>query len=1417
MATEAPGRSNGNGRWGAPLGAGPAGQQGPLAGGLPAHLVNPPVRLAPGVFPLPSVPPVGSVPKIDALPSNAQYTSEASKMGDTLGYGNSGVEFCFDTRDLQSGARELINRVQQEEGCLYSDDTIFSDMTRHTLDLILERYGSNAPVDVIVNALICVYTTYQQDPLWRSRGHGQTMEMSLSQLQDRLAQGQPPIRQGQYNPREGGCGAAMRTMAIGERFYRKEDEKRLIEIALKSSYATHTHPMGFLGGLASALFTAFAYRDLPIHSWIPELLAITNKPNGEAYKIAVGTIRDSLSEPNKVAFDQAWDDFNLVYDSYYRFRFNKGSGIQVSDLQNEHQFARQMLADTPEMRDQFWTQFAFISGGNYSHLREGGQLRRDLTIGRPGHVWPGSSGHDAALISYDSLLLSMHAFCQRSEDIQQHEFGPDLAEMMLTPSGYQTLVMIGDPATQQTLFEDLVRRACLFGGDSDSTGAIAFYVQAAMIGEYAVPAQCRPRYPEPSFFNADQIKGTVLSLCAPEIRPNLPPSLIEQARQLTGLFARVTQTLAGPVEVQQPTGRVALVNAVERDPTILNDVEKLLRDGFKRHLDASQTINNQLGRIACSSVLCAPRTDGLVIRFSGANSPAKEIFYRNIKNSLQSCGLRSEQCFQTSVITDQEEIIVPHDKAIEFLTSFAGLTEGEKSTVRASYSRSLAVTYRPVTLKSTSDGFFRPATSIAASLMSLTSRGKTVLNDCGYPNNQFITPEKNNFFPFLEMKPEGLLIRIPSEGDKGVEIRAVLEKTFGLTFTDVPPPQNVPPGDSRREYRTGCVVPRCAMLSFLKILGFEQGQPDSPSCITHLMELDQYHFYDVDMVGGGANARISNPVSVISKALEILMPNPNDVKVTAVLHPTSEQLNIKFSSPTDRFVTSLISYINLNANPPIIERKGTDFTVKKEAISSLLKRLEFKNIPEWEAQLLDLNPGKGYQPLHGISQAKEARVYNSVGRSLLMFASPEIKAQLLRFTAVENPEYELPLPFVSKTPTGDLSILLPADLIEVQVNGLFFRKYLETVFNLPGAFCRVERYGRAYNYEITVPSTRVRSFLERDLLLRELPEEATQSRKSGRRTFYHEFDFDVSPMTWAEERKPGEISRKPAALALRNLPLSFDGVDLNSITQDKMKNIATSLLRQHPEAEAILDVLDRIYNLSSPRTNAILSYMHDLLRLVMHTLQKPEISPDRKRSILEEIRASCDPRQTCNPGILMKLQFEYLRLANPQGADIVRSSLLTEVGTFKNGIIAEMANESVQRNELHPGYHVHAVAAANFYWTEYGLSPEEARHDTYISSEPVRRWAMANKRRFAEIYFKGANDLIDRTLMNINEQLKTQQSSITYYREKLISALEDQGFQEPEISERMDELLPMDEDSGMYGLSRDAVILLLTDLGILNP
>jgi ADP-ribosylglycohydrolase len=77
-----------------------------------------------------------------------------------------------------------------------------------------------------------------------------------------------------YDIYSGGSGASMRNPCFGLAFFGQENRYKLIQIAIETSRITHNSVVGYLGGLASALFIALAIENVDVKRWPFELLKL---------------------------------------------------------------------------------------------------------------------------------------------------------------------------------------------------------------------------------------------------------------------------------------------------------------------------------------------------------------------------------------------------------------------------------------------------------------------------------------------------------------------------------------------------------------------------------------------------------------------------------------------------------------------------------------------------------------------------------------------------------------------------------------------------------------------------------------------------------------------------------------------------------------------------------------------------------------------------------------------------------------------------------------------------------------------------------------------------------------------------------------------------------------------------------------
>lgn len=228
------------------------------------------------------------------------------------------------------------------------------------------------------------------------------------------------------NSSMGGNGAAIRTGPIGIKWH--NNIEKVIEQSILSSRLTHNYYLGFLGGMVSALFTAFAINDIPPWLWCDELIKLYN--NKIIHKYYPIESEHSISD---------LDEFMGYWKRYKETRINK---IKFKNTLDNCIF----------IEDRIEFLLGFHPNNKIKQMVSNGKSLKKIE----NFDWSkiGATGLDVCIYAYDCLLMSM-----------------------LTPSTVNL-----DMNNIIYSFDSFVTLVAIHPGDSDSTGAIGGFWYGALLG-----------------------------------------------------------------------------------------------------------------------------------------------------------------------------------------------------------------------------------------------------------------------------------------------------------------------------------------------------------------------------------------------------------------------------------------------------------------------------------------------------------------------------------------------------------------------------------------------------------------------------------------------------------------------------------------------------------------------------------------------------------------------------------------------------------------------------------------------------------------------------------------------------------------------------------------------------------------------
>lgn len=237
--------------------------------------------------------------------------------GDTIGFKNHEWEF-YDNTSIGATMEKLYEFIQlggindiNLENWIISDDTILHIAVGTSL---LYYNGNmteleNITVDKIVNA---VDSMLYDKTIGNDRYVGNAVTKHTKMIKNGYN-----WRQFNFEYDGGGNGAAMRSNCIGLAFYGPDNRDKLIQYSINSSRITHVNPVGWLGGLSTALFTAYILENIHIYKWIPLMIELVESDKVKKY-LTNGELEKS-----------EYDTFIRYWKSYYESRFKNDKPVKT--------------------------------------------------------------------------------------------------------------------------------------------------------------------------------------------------------------------------------------------------------------------------------------------------------------------------------------------------------------------------------------------------------------------------------------------------------------------------------------------------------------------------------------------------------------------------------------------------------------------------------------------------------------------------------------------------------------------------------------------------------------------------------------------------------------------------------------------------------------------------------------------------------------------------------------------------------------------------------------------------------------------------------------------------------------------------------------------------------------------------------
>lgn len=282
--------------------------------------------------------------------------------GDAIGYNKGAWEFCLSTtkihRDLDQLTRGRGILALDCSHWMVSDDTVEHLATAEGL---LRCSQVQFTLDCLLRNIAAKTKKAADDFTGRAPGKSEQQGIKLLESDGSNWASKP------FDSRAIGCGAAMRVPCLGLIFH--DDMQSLVAVSVEACRLTKTHPLGYLGGVCAAAFTAFALQSIPVLCWAQRLLDEVI-PMAKEYVLQPGQrhLRENENAFQEAAFERKWKWY------IHERGLDSGQSPQFPEVYDASE------------RDLFYAECARMEDVN------------------PSGKNPGSKGYDSVLIAFDALL-----------------------------------------------------------------------------------------------------------------------------------------------------------------------------------------------------------------------------------------------------------------------------------------------------------------------------------------------------------------------------------------------------------------------------------------------------------------------------------------------------------------------------------------------------------------------------------------------------------------------------------------------------------------------------------------------------------------------------------------------------------------------------------------------------------------------------------------------------------------------------------------------------------------------------------------------------------------------------------------------------------------------------------------------------